>query len=109
MAEKLGNLLRDQGMQLALFGAENRIPDWQNKAIHYLKLYISAYPSSKFQAEDVRLWAYKKGLERPPNDRAWGSVIARAKKMQLIIFDGYENVDNPTAHSTPAAVWKGVQ
>lgn len=104
---KSGNELRDRGIQLSLFNAENNCPDWKEMAIAVLKNYIRNFPGKNFQTEDVRSWAYAQGLPVPPNHRAWGSVIVKAKREKIILFVGYENVSNPRAHSTPAAVWKG--
>jgi hypothetical protein len=103
---KTGIQLRDAGMQLALFNAEDKVPGWAASAMAFLEQFIKRYPQLKFQTEDVRRWAYLNGLKNPPNERAWGSVISSAKKDGLIQFVGYENVSNPRAHSTPASVWR---
>jgi hypothetical protein len=105
---KQGEILRDGGIQLSLFNAEIKIPDWKDRAIQALKNFINENPHMHpaFQTEDVRAWAYKNGLPEPPNHRAWGAVITSAKRKGLIRFIGYANVDNPKAHCTPASVWK---
>jgi hypothetical protein len=104
---KKGDELRDHGIQLSLFNAERNCPDWHGMAMRVLGNYIRKFPGKKFQAEDLRAWAYAQGLPEPPSHRAWGSVIVSAKRKGIIQFVGYENVDNPRAHSTPASVWKG--
>jgi hypothetical protein len=104
--KKTGIQLRDAGMQLALFNADDKVPGWPDQARRYLERFIHEKPFLKFQAEDVRAWAYGEGLPVPAHGRAWGSVITKAKRDGLIRFVGYENVTNPRAHSTPASVWR---
>ena len=99
-----GKELRDKGIQRAINHAEREEPNWQQQALAYLM----RYPGKRFQAEDVRLWAYENGLTPAPHDRAWGAVIIYAKKHGIIRFYGYKNVKNPKAHSTPASVWDKV-
>jgi hypothetical protein len=41
-----------------------------------------------FCADDVRRLAEDDGLPQPPDGRAWGSVIARAKRRGLIVAAG---------------------
>jgi hypothetical protein len=102
-----GNRLKKAGMQLSLFNAEINDPGWKDKALVSLTKFIFKFPDLQFQTEDVRAWAYRNGLPEPPNHRAWGGIISSAKRKGIIAFVGYENVDNPNAHCTPAAVWKG--
>ena len=97
----LSDFLKNQGMKRASDHAERHYPDWKERALDYLK----RFPWSRFMAEDVRTWAYQNGLPEAPSGRAWGAVIVRARKLGLIKFDGHQNVSNPRAHSTPAAVW----
>ena len=103
---KEGDKLRDKGIQLSLFNAEMTHFDWKSNALKCLQEYIKLNPGEKFQAEDVRQFAYKNGLPKPPSHRAWGGIMVGAKKSGIIRFVGYENVDNPKAHSTPASVWR---
>ena len=93
--------LKEEGMQRAVDNAELHAPNWKEQALEYVR----NFPQQRFQTEDVRVWAYEKGLERPPHDRAWGAVIAAARKQGIVKHDGYESVSNPAAHSTPASVW----
>ena len=90
---------RDLGIKRA---ANNAGLNWHEKASEFL----DQFPHKTFQAEDVRIWAYDRGLPLPPHCRAWGAVIIRAKKEGSIRHIGYANVDNPLAHGTPASVWE---
>jgi hypothetical protein len=93
---------RDAGMAQALASAESKIPSWGDKAYQALL----DYPHPQFMTEDVRKWAHEEGLEKPPQARAWGAVIARAKKEGEIIPIGFKAVKNPRAHRTPATHWQ---
>ena len=103
-----GEILKNEGMQMSLFNADKKINGWSASARVFLEQYVGRFPEARFQTEDVRRWAYKRGLENPPSERAWGSVVSSAKKEGLIRFVGYESVENPLAHMTPAAVWEKV-
>lgn len=97
-----GNQLRDFSVTSALEHAEEESPGWTEQALSYL----SRYPEAEFMTEQVRGWAHSQGLPLPPNPRAWGGVITKARKLGKIRFVEYRNVSNPKAHSTPAAVWR---
>lgn len=103
-----GERLKNEGMQMSLFNADLNNPGWPEQARWQVERYLRLYPEKRFQTEDVRRWAYQRGLPEPPSHRAWGSVISKAKRDGLIRFVGYENVENPLAHCTPAAVWEKV-
>lgn len=104
-----GKDLRDSGMALAESHANAVHKDWSVKAMNALITYINVGNRESFMCEDVRAYAEDKCLiDTPPNNRAWGGVIARAVKANLIKRVGYANVKNSRAHCTPAAVWSAV-
>ena len=96
--------LKQDGMQRASNNAELREPTWNEQAFQA----IIDYPGTQFMAEEVRAWAYKRGLTEPPNHRAWGSVIARAKRDGIIRHIGYRQVANPQAHKANASLWEKI-
>lgn len=102
MSSPTGEELKQQGMQLALDNAEKSSPGWGDLAICYLRM----FPKKTFLAEEVRNWSHNNGLAIPPNARAWGGVMVRAKKRGFIKFIGYKSVNNPKAHRTPASYWE---
>jgi len=57
--------------------------------------------------EDVRI-SSEGIIEIPPSNRAWGGVIVRAVKSGLIKRIGFQNVNNPKAHKTPATLWETI-
>jgi len=97
-----GDKLRDAGMQKAVDNAEDKHPSWSDCALSLLV----QYPNDEFMAEQVREFARNRGLPDPPSKRAWGAIIAKAKKMGIIIHVRYDRVSNPKAHRTPASVWR---
>lgn len=103
-----GTALRDIGIAQAVDHAEAEAPGWASRAMGMLRRYIDEV-GGMFQAENVREWARRHGLDDPPSKRAWGGVVVRARNIGLIRFVKYENVQNRQAHATPASVWTGVK
>ena len=93
--------LRTQGIQQSLSNADKAVIDWSVKALTLM----NRFPASRFMVEDLRAWAYQQGLPKPPSERAWGGVIAKAKNKGMILHSGYQSVKNPKAHCTPASCW----
>lgn len=96
-----GRALKEQGMQQAIDHADAVVVDWSDQALAMLE----RFPESRFMVEDLREWAYKQGLARPPSERAWGGVIAKARNAGMIMHNGFQSVKNPKAHCTPASCW----
>lgn len=101
-----GREARDAGIERALDSAERKVSGWSDIAYGYLLEYLCH--TRRFQVEDFRAWAYRTGLEAPPSERAFGGVILAAKRAGKVRFAGYESVNNPRAHATPASVWERV-
>jgi hypothetical protein len=97
-----GATLRDKGMAQAIGNAEAQHKDWGQKALEML----CRFPNQTFQTEELRAWAHEQGLPMPPHPRAWGPVTRKASGLGIIRLIGYQNVSNPMAHRTPAALWE---
>lgn len=95
---------RDKGMQTAVDHAEAVIPDWSQKAYGLLQEFLKIHVG-EFQAEEVRSHAALVDFPLPPHARAWGGVIARAARSNLIKQIGIRKVRNPKAHCANSAVW----
>jgi hypothetical protein len=95
---------RDTGMALATEHAKDHHKDWDVDALYWLTEFLFTR-STPFMAEEVREYAKHHGLADAPNQRAWGSILVKAKKLGLIKFVGYAQTTNPLAHRTPAALW----
>ena len=74
------------------------------------KIFVNycGYHAQPFLVEEVREIATMRGLTVPPSKRAWGSIVARAKKDKIIQHVGYGQVSNPLAHQANASKWKSL-
>ena len=100
-------LLRDEGMLVSTMHAEVQNPLWPIRAYDSLKRYLSSINRGRlFMTEDFRIWAETvDNLPAPPTGRAYGSIMVKAMKQNLISKRGYSSTSNPKAHRTPASVW----
>jgi len=101
-----GEVLRDAGMQQAIDHAEQETPNWSDLALDMVRAFIDTYPHLEFMTEDVRKWAHHKGLPETPSKRAWGGVIMRAARLDMIVKVRIGQVKNPAAHCANANVWR---
>jgi hypothetical protein len=96
---------RDQGMAQAKAHADAEKWGWSEEAYWILVKFLREH-DTPFMIEEVREFAYKLGLDFPPSERSWGSVVVRAIKAGLIERNGYAPTSNVNSHRTPASVWK---
>jgi hypothetical protein len=80
---------------------------WSDRAYSFLVDYVGANPSRAFMAEDVRASAEAEGLPPPPDNRAWGGVVARAARAKVIRRLGYGAQKSVTCHCSPKSIWVG--
>lgn len=105
-----GSELRDKGMKQAADNADRVVPSWGDDAVGYLERFLKRYSIfTEFQAEHVRHWAHNNGLPMPPDARAWGMVMKRAKKFGLVEFVRWDRCHDRKVHMCPAAVWRKVK
>jgi len=102
-ARAAGRKLRDRGIQRA---ADHAGTAWSELAYRYLEKFLQDHPRNRSLTEQVRQYAYSRGLVPPPSERAWGGVIMRAVRRGIVIFCGYGKVSNSKAHCANAAVWR---
>ena len=83
---------------------------WQDSAFASLQSFIASAQARPlvFMAEQARSWAEKRGLAEPPDPRAWGAVMQRAKREGLIHGAGYAESMNPEAHCRPTRLWRAL-
>lgn len=103
---KSGEALRDEGMRRAIDHAEREVPNWAELAYEKLIEFTTEYPYLEFMAEDFRKWAYHKGLPEPPHSRAFGGIMVKARRADLIVKIRISQVKNPTARCANANVWR---
>ncbi len=101
-----GEELKKQGMALATSHADAETPKWSETALIFLKIYINTQKGKVLMGEDIEEFATYNGLTRPPDKRAWGSVIKKASDMKLIEFVGYGKSKVAIHHRGYKALWK---
>jgi hypothetical protein len=105
MAFDKGKQRRDRGIKLAIDHANAVTPDWEEMAYSFFVNVFLKHVKGEFQCEDFR--AQCKGIvPDPPNLRAYGSLMRKAKSDGIIINTGKTRpVKNPKAQMANAAVW----
>ena len=92
-------------IERAATAQEKRSPNWQDRAIALLSIYLVSHDT--FITEDFRTWATANGLDEPQEPRAYGAVIRRAVKSGMIRATGeYRQTTNIKSHSRPMMVWR---
>lgn len=94
----------ERGARMAADHADAEIEGWSERAYRLLSEY--AVTHYEFMTEDVREWAHRIGLPKPPDGRAWGAVTLRAVKACLLVCNRYRKTRIPPAHATPRPVWR---
>lgn len=100
-----GQELARSGAKLAEDHAEAEHLGWKDLADGYLLEFLAQHKGT-FLAEQVREFAYKRGLPRPPSERSWGGVMMRGSGKEIIKWAGNAQVSNRRAHSATAALWE---
>lgn len=72
---KSGRELRDEGIERAIKHAGS---DWKSRALEIV--WMTARKHDIFTADDYHRIARHLRFERPPDGRAWGAVLIKAKK-----------------------------
>ncbi|TAL89263.1 MAG: hypothetical protein EPN62_08670 [Candidimonas sp.] len=105
-----GKLLRDLGMETALYHANARHNEWAERALDAVLVYVAMHRDEEFMTEDVREFAYDVlAVPYPPHDRAWGSVVASAARKGLIERVRFAPVKAVSSHMANASVWRAVR
>jgi hypothetical protein len=101
-----GSELAIAGMDQAIDHADKLQPKWSDDAFLILREFLSIC-DTPFMTEDLRKYAEdKRKFVAPASARAWGGIMARAKKAGLISMVGINQVKNAKAHCANAAVWQ---
>jgi len=96
---------RDAGAMLAASKADRFMEGWSQTALEYFQLYANMKPQG-FMTEDVRVWAEKIGFSAPPDNRAWGYVAQRARRVGTVQPCGYAPQSSSNCHCSPKTIWK---
>lgn len=98
-----GEQLALEGMARSAENADQRVPNWTDRAYDMLVAYTKVQP--RFPVEELRVWSYDEGLPLPPSDSAWGTVIKRASADGVVRFVGFTPSKNPAQHRKPIKLW----
>lgn len=80
---------------------------WFNDASDAVRAVVAS--GAMFCTEGLRQWAEARGLPSPPDNRAWGSVIAHAKRKGWIVYAGtgqWVTMSMAGAKFRPVRFWK---
>lgn len=102
--------LRDAGIEAAADHADAVEPRWTDRAFDFAVDVLAARArkgkNDPFMTEDVRKYAVARGFPEPPDARAWGAVMIRARRKGLIVRVGTGDSKNPQAHLRPTNQWR---
>jgi hypothetical protein len=94
---------RDDGIERA---GDHAGDAWKRRARGYLLEYLASH-AGRFLAEDVREFAEARGLDLPPDGRAWGAVVQGAAREKVIRKVGYAPAKS--SNLAPKCQWEGVR
>lgn len=100
-AEELSRARREDGIRRSAAHADAVDPTWRAKAMGYVRLHAVVHAT--FLTEDVRGMAEADGLPKPPDGRAWGSVMQGAVRARIIRRVGYAPAHS--SNGSPKCVW----
>lgn len=105
-ARALGRALRGRGMAEAEAHADAVHDGWSDMVDEAVRAFAKAAPpSAEFTAADIRVVAEAAGVPPPPDLRAWGSAMRRARADGLIKAAGVVKSSNPTHHRGYITSW----
>lgn len=103
-APDAGAALRDQGIARA---ATSSGDEWQERALRLVRIHATNH--STLTCDGMRLWVEATGFDRPPDARAWGAVMLRAKREAIVEpTDRFEVSADPACHKSPVRVWRSL-
>lgn len=95
--------LTEKGIAESAAHAEQVASGWKERALAFFKLYATLHPT--LMTENVRAYAYERGLDRPPAEGAWGSVTRKAMTEGYVRKVGFKTSDNASQHGKPMALF----
>lgn len=93
---------RDDGLKRA---GDHAGDGWKRRARSYLLEYLTTRRrGDDFLTEHLRDFAHNRGLEFPPDGRAWGAVLQAAARDGLIEKIGYAPAKS--SNLSPKVLWR---
>lgn len=96
---------RDAGMQQAIQHAERVDDGWPDRAYQFIWLF--ARWNEFFTVEELTAEARRLGYGSPTDDRAWGSIIRKAARADVIRRTGMTK-PRLKGHASPGPVWQSL-
>ncbi len=81
--------------------------DWKESALLAVIDFAEAHPGEFCTAEIIRGYAETRGLDEPPDRRAWGHVFIVAARQGLIVKAGY--APTVSSNGSPKVLWQMVE
>lgn len=81
--EQAARKRRDKGITTSILHADRQARDWPERTFALLLMYAGT-EEDPWTVEQFREWAKKRGLPDPPDLRAFGGVVFRAKRLGMI-------------------------
>lgn len=105
MKSPIEKAMRDRSIKRAADHADRENEGWTTDGYTMLHRYMRAHKGAAFMAEDVREWATKRGMRKPPDNRAWGLIFQRAAREFVIKSLGWRTQSSPNCHGSPKNLW----
>lgn len=97
---------RDDGIKRAVNRADAESPSWSDVALMYIERFAKMHAT--LTAEEVRDFAYKRGLPKPANERAWGGPFRRAVEAKIVTHGTMERATDPKVHCSYMMRWRSL-
>lgn len=94
---------RDIGIERSGQHAERIEPDWIDSTVEMIGRYCRIH-TGPFLAEDVRSFADVRRHPAPPDGRAWGAAMKRAKSKGMIRSIGFAPANS--SNRSPKVLWE---
>lgn len=94
---------RDLGIERSADHAERVADGWKARARGYLLEFLATNPG-EFLGEQMREFAELRGMDFPPDGRAWGAVLQSAARAGLIVKRGYAPARS--SNLSPKVLWR---
>lgn len=105
---KESRLVRDAAIRRAAEGADYDQAGWTATAYYTARAFLKLHFGT-FTTEQIREYAYKRGLPVPRDERAWGSILKTLAEERRIRKCGYVQATGKACHMHPVTNWKVVQ
>lgn len=94
----------ETGIAKATEHAESDSPGWSDHAYALLRQF-ALQETTPWTCEQFRVWAYSRGLNKPDNERCFGSVTRRALSAKFVEKAGYAPAASSNGSIKPTYRW----